>query len=100
MEIKLLKKLPNGNSIVLGEDESGNKLIGKEFGTDKAYENEKRFMDVDHPNAIKLLHAIDKEKVIFMEYAPNGNLFDFLESKKSLIAGNEKLARGFFKEII
>jgi len=56
-------------------------------------------MRLDHPNIIKIYQVIESEEetLIVMEYAPGGELIDYILSKKHL---NESEARRFFRQII
>jgi len=56
-------------------------------------------MRLDHPNIIKIYQVIESEDetLIVMEYAPGGELIDYILTKKHL---NETEARKFFRQII
>ncbi|ORY52764.1 Pkinase-domain-containing protein, partial [Neocallimastix californiae] len=56
-------------------------------------------MRLDHPNIIKIYQVIESEEetLIVMEYAPGGELIDYILTKKHL---NETEARKFFRQII
>jgi serine/threonine protein kinase len=56
-------------------------------------------MRLDHPNIIKIYQVIESEDetLILMEYAPGGELIDYILTKKHL---NETEARKFFRQII
>ncbi|KXS21789.1 Pkinase-domain-containing protein, partial [Gonapodya prolifera JEL478] len=56
-------------------------------------------MRLDHPNIIKLFQVMENEDecYVVMEYAPGGELIDYIASRKHL---SEKEARRFFRQII
>lgn len=78
-------------------------------GSEGYYENELRFASLSHPNILSIVGA-DKEKTIvqkglFMkatyilsEYAPYGDMFDFIIKHKHQL--DEKLARTYFRQLI
>jgi len=71
--------------------------------------NEARFSFLNHPNVIKIILAQEKVGVstsdpeknsscLLMEYAPNGDFFDFVRKNKQYLG--EKLARTYFRQLI
>lgn len=70
--------------------------------------NEIRFSNLSHPNVISpIYYEIDvkgtrenpfRSSTIFMEYAPNGDFFELLMSKR--IKFDDKLIRTFFQQLI
>ncbi|KAJ3341274.1 MAP microtubule affinity-regulating kinase 1 [Gonapodya sp. JEL0774] len=69
-------------------------------GVVKALQGEVQLlMRLDHPNIIKLYQVMENEDecYVVMEYAPGGELIDYIASRKHL---SEKEARRFFRQII
>ncbi|KAI9190458.1 hypothetical protein H9P43_001892 [Blastocladiella emersonii ATCC 22665] len=66
---------------------------------DTLYAEVKLLMRLAHPNIIGLYQVIDSEEECFiiMEYAPGGELIDYIAAKDYL---SEKEARRFFRQII
>lgn len=73
------------------------------------FANEARFFFLNHPNIINIIlsqenvaiSTDDKEpgsSCLLMEYAPNGDFFDFVRKSKQYIG--EKLARTYFRQLI
>ena len=73
------------------------------------FANEARFSFLNHPNIIKMILAQEKVAIstdenepasscLLMEYAPNGDFFDFVRKNKQYIG--EKLARTYFRQLI
>ncbi|KAJ3363263.1 Protein kinase [Allomyces javanicus] len=66
---------------------------------DSLYAEVKLLMRLSHPNIIGLFQVIDSEDECFiiMEYAPGGELIDYIAAKDHL---SEREARRFFRQII
>lgn len=75
----------------------------------KNYTNESRFSFLRHPNVISIVHTQDSKYSMYegllqqvsylaMEYAPNGDLHDFLASETSVL--DEKISRTYFRQLI
>ncbi|KNE64032.1 CAMK/CAMKL protein kinase [Allomyces macrogynus ATCC 38327] len=66
---------------------------------DSLYAEVKLLMRLSHPNIIGLFQVIDTEDECFiiMEYAPGGELIDYIAAKDHL---SEREARRFFRQII
>lgn len=78
------------------------------------YQNEIRFLNLDHPNIIKYLYTADsiympfgkdkrhlkenKVSCIVMEFAPYGTLVKFLRKYSGIL--NDKLIRTYFRQLI
>ena len=73
------------------------------------YLNEARFSFLNHPNVIKILHSENETSVasggsdkqvscILSEYAPHGDLFQFVKKFKTNIT--EKIVRTYFRQLI
>lgn len=86
------------------------KLFNFEDGKPHAYfKNEIRFAPLNHPNIIKIIYSEEKPHIasddrdknvscILMEYAPYGDVFDFVKKARRNIS--EKLARTYFRQLI
>lgn len=63
-------------------------------------ENERNILfTISHPNLIDLYYAFEtKNYIVFgLEYCPNGNLYNFLQKRKTL---TEKQAKVIFRQIL
>lgn len=63
-------------------------------------ENEKNIlMKINHPNLVQLYYAFQSQSyaIFGLEYCANGNLYNFLQKKKSL---TEEQAKFIFKQIL